>query len=507
MHENLLNAVKKFKDPTILVVGDFMLDVYIYGDATRISPEAPVPVLRIKESHSRCGGAASVVMDIAALGASAVSLGIIGDDDHGNTMSRLLADQGLDTTGLIPTAQRPTTTKTRLIGLAQHRHQQQLFRMDTEVSDPLSGDLADQVLKVFEQQLERVDTVCLQDYQKGLLTESICQTMIQRARQAGKRVLVDPACGVDYAKYRGATLITPNRQESSLAAGFDLNNTEDYAKAAIHLKNTLDLESVVITLDKDGAYVHDESVSALIPTQPRRVYDVTGAGDMVLATLATALSGACDLVTAVHLANIAGGIEVGKFGVATVSTDEMIDEIAVRYGTRNGKVHTLESLLVRLASHRSRGRTIVFTNGCFDILHRGHVEYLRFCKQQGDIVVLGLNSDASVRSIKGPDRPINPQDDRAVVLSALESVDYITLFNEPDPLNLILQIKPDILIKGRDWQDKGVIGAKEVEASGGRVVFAPLVPGRSSTHTIDRIKQNATNKDAREIPYESAKMD
>jgi D-beta-D-heptose 7-phosphate kinase/D-beta-D-heptose 1-phosphate adenosyltransferase len=245
---------------------------------------------------------------------------------------------------------------------------------------------------------------------------------------------------------------------------------------------------VVITLDKEGAYLKTEDTSQIIRTRPRSVYDVTGAGDMVLATLAAALAAGCDYQTAVQLSNIAGGIEVEKFGTATVSVEEIVNEIVNQHRGKNGKVHSVDSLLTGLALHRKQKKVIVFTNGCFDVLHTGHIEYLQFCRQQGDVVVVGLNSDSSVKIIKGPERPINNQHDRAVVLAALEMVDYITVFDEPDPLNLIKKVKPDVLVKGEDWTEKGVVGREFVESYGGKVALASLVEGKSSTATIEKMK-------------------
>ncbi len=489
MYETLIKAATSLGSPRVLVVGDYMLDVYIYGDAQRISPEAPVPVLRIKDTRHSCGGAASVAMDVAALGARPICLGVVGNDKHSRILIDLLAKAGADTQGLLTSDDRPTTTKTRLVGLAQHRHQQQLFRMDDESCDPLPEPVSQKILQAYQRQLDAAQAVCLQDYNKGLLTAPLCRQMINLARRAGKPVLVDPALGTDYAaKYDGATLITPNRQEAATAVGFEVGQDADYARAAEKLFTELHLDAAVITLDKEGAYLKTQAISELIGTRPRQVYDVTGAGDEVLAMLAVALAAGCDYPTAVQLANLAGGIEVEKFGVATVSVEEIVRDILVQTRGKGGKLRTLETLLPELEAHKRQKTRVVFTNGCFDVLHRGHVEYLRFCKQQGDVVVVGLNSDASVRLIKGPSRPINNQDDRAAVLAALESVDYVTLFDEPDPFLLIQKVRPDVLVKGRDWQDKGVIGADVVKSYGGKVVLAPLVEGKSSTSTIEKMQ-------------------
>lgn len=491
MHEELLQVISSLGSPRILVVGDYMLDVYIYGDALRISPEAPVPVLKVRNTEYACGGASSVISNIAALRAQPVCLGLIGDDENGQRLNSLLTQAGADSSGLLVTPTRPTITKKRLIGLAQHRHQQQLFRLDEESSDPLPPELNQSLLDRYAVQLQDVDIVCLQDYNKGLFSHDLCQEMITQAQRAGKQVLVDPAFIADYAKYAGASLITPNRQETTLAVGFDLSTEADFAQGASELRRSLNLEAVVITLDREGAYLHCDEREVLIPTRARKVYDVTGAGDMVLAALALARASACDHETAVHLANLAGGLEVEKFGVATVTREEIICEIRRQLRDERGKLRTQDELLAELDWQRSQGHSIVFTNGCFDVIHRGHIEYLQFCKTQGDIVVVGLNSDASVKMIKGPERPINNQDDRAAVLSALDCVDYITLFADPDPLQLIQAVCPDVLIKGEDWKDKGVVGAEFVEAQGGKVVLARLVQGKSSTSTIEKMKSLA----------------
>lgn len=488
MYEKLLKTVTNLGQPQILLVGDFMLDVYVYGDALRISPEAPVPVLKVQRTEYSCGGAGSVATNLTALGAIPLCIGVIGRDEEGRRLKEMLVEAGAEVNCLIETKDKPTTTKNRLVGLAQHKHPQQLIRMDKECSEPLSAELCDQILRTYEENLEVTDIICLQDYGKGLLSESTCRRMIKLAQEAGKRVLVDPAPVSDYSKYTSATAITPNRKETSSAVGFELKDDVDVARAAQRLLQELKLDAVVITLDKQGAYLHTSDMSELIPTRPRNVYDVTGAGDMVLATLAITLAAGCDYVTSVQLSNITGGIEVEKFGTATVTIEEIINEIVAENRGKGGKVRMLDSLTTELQWHRRQKEKIVFTNGCFDVLHRGHIEFLKFCKAQGEIVVLGLNSDKSVKQIKGSERPINNQNDRAAVLAALETVDYIVVFDEPDPLKLIEQLRPDVLVKGKDWEDKGVVGREFVESIGGKVVLAPLVEGKSSTATIEKIK-------------------
>lgn len=488
MYEDLLKAVTKLGSPKVLLVGDFMLDAYIYGDAERISPEAPVPVLRVTRTDYSCGGAGLVAANLCALGGVPLCVGIIGDDANGENLKERLKSAGADISGLLTVSDRPTTTKQRLIGLAQHRHQQQLFRMDCESTEPLTEQQYARLVEIFEEKLEQADIVCLQDYNKGVLAESFCKQAIRLAAEAGKKVLIDPSPVSDYSKYAGATLITPNRQETRLGVGFEIKTIDDASKAAEQLVRKLGLEAVVITLDKEGAYLKSPEFAEHIPTRPRKVYDVTGAGDTVLATLALALAAGCDYRTAVQLSNVAGGIEVEKFGGATVTVDEIVTEIAYLGRGSEGKVRSVDSLQAELNWRRKQNQKIVFTNGCFDVIHRGHIEFLKFCRQQGDVVVVGVNSDKSVKTIKGPDRPIHNQLDRAAVLSAFETVDFITIFDEPDPLKLIEKVRPDILVKGQDWEKKGVIGTEFVQSYGGKVVLAPLVEGKSSTSVIEKMK-------------------
>lgn len=488
MYKELLKTVTNLGSPRVLLVGDYMLDSYVYGDALRISPEAPVPVLKVVRKEEKCGGAASVVADLAALGAIPVCIGITGKDTTGQTLRSLLTEMNADLDGLIASDNRPTTCKQRLIGLAQHRHQQQLMRVDEESSDGLDPDDYDRIVELFESKLASVDIVCLQDYNKGVLSEKLCQRFINSASKLGKKVLVDPPLITDYSRFTGASAITPNRKEASNVVGFTINTIDDAKRAAKILLEKYQLEAVIITLDKDGAYLLTSGFSQHIPTIARTVYDVTGAGDMVLAALAVTLAAGVDYPTSVEISNIAGGLEVEKFGVATVSIDEIVNEIITRHHSKAGKIHQVEELNKILDYHRRLGEKIVFTNGCFDIIHPGHVEYLKFAKQQGDILVLGLNSDSSIRRLKGPDRPVNNQHDRASVLAGLESVDYIVIFEEDTPAWIIEQVCPDVLVKGEDWKDKGVVGREFVEARGGKVVLAKMLQGKSTTNTINKMK-------------------
>jgi len=488
MYEKLLKTAKNLGSPKVLVVGDFMLDVYTYGDALRISPEAPVPVLKVCSTEYGCGGAGSVAANLSALGAVPICLGVIGDDHNGKILKEKLTAIGADISGLFVFEDRLTISKQRLVGLAQHRHRQQLIRMDQESEEPLSDQQNEKILNAYKDNLKQADIVCLQDYNKGLLSPSLCREMIKLATRANKKVLVDPSLTSDYSKYTGSTVITPNRKEVSAAVGFEVKTENDAAQAAKKLASKFKLEAVVITLDKEGAYLQTNDISELVPTRPRSVYDVTGAGDTVLASLAITLAASCDYKTAVQLSNITGGIEVEKFGAATVTIEEIVNELNSQNQDIIGKIREVECLADELDWQRKQKKIIVFTNGCFDVIHRGHIEFLKFCKSQGDILAVGLNSDSSVRTVKGPGRPINNEHDRSTVLAALETVDYITIFNEPDPLNLIKKVKPDILVKGQDWAQKGVVGREFVESYDGKVVLAPLVEGKSSTETIEKMK-------------------
>ncbi|MEN8128021.1 MAG: D-glycero-beta-D-manno-heptose 1-phosphate adenylyltransferase [Planctomycetota bacterium] len=488
-YTNLLKTVTRLGSPKVLLVGDFMLDSYIYGDALRISPEAPVQVLKVIRREHAGGGASSVAADVTTLGAQCFCVGIVGNDTNARKLTDILKEFGAKTEGLIEIKGRPTITKERIVGLAQHRHRQQLLRVDDECTKPLAEADYQHFLKIFEEQLPQCDIVCLQDYNKGLLEPSFCQQLIALARKAGKKILVDPPADSDYSKFSGATLITPNRKETSHAVGFAIETIADAERASLHLQEQLELDTVVITLDKEGAYLRTHDMAKQLSILPRTVYDVTGAGDMMLAMLAVALAAGQDEETSLQLANIASGLEVEKFGVATVSIDEIVNEIISTHKGKTGKIHDTEELIKHLDYHRQQKETIVFTNGCFDVLHRGHIEYLKFCKDQGDIVVLGLNSDDSVRQLKGPDRPVNNQHDRAAVLAAMESIDYITIFDELDPLELIKRVRPDMLVKGADWAEKGVVGREFVESYGGRVELAELVDGKSSTQTINKLRE------------------
>lgn len=487
-NSELLNIVERFPGRRVLLVGDFMLDRYIFGDAERISPEAPVPVLRVLERQDRVGGAGSVALDVLALGARVRCLGMLGKDAFGDRVERFLTDAGADVSGMLRVDDRPTITKTRLVGLAEHRHRQQILRVDDEVVRPPTPTDASRLLDAIRSALSSCDVVCLEDYDKGLLSPEICRATIAAAREQGKPVLIDPARTRAWEKYASATLLTPNRAELELGVGRTLSEGELDGESQALIER-LRLDALVVTLGRDGArLIRADGRTQHFSTKPRAVYDNTGAGDAVLAMIAVALAAGGTLEQAVPLANIAGGLEVSKFGCVPIAREEVIQELRHEQAGRS-KTRNIDELTAELGARRARGETVVFTNGCFDLLHPGHVELLEQAKSLGSLLVVGLNSDASVRDQnKGTDRPIRRQEDRARMLAALNAVDYIVLFDEADPGRLIEQIKPDVLVKGSDWANKGVVGREFVESRGGRVVLIELVEGFSTSRELERIR-------------------
>ena len=498
MVSRLIQLVKTFGQHRVLLVGDLILDRYIYGDAERISPEAPVPVLRQQHTEQRVGGTGSVAANLRSLGIHAICCGVVGKDDAGVRVREMLEAQEISTSGVISIAHRPTTTKTRFIGLAQHRHRQQLMRVDEEVTTPIAGADAKRLTDLALAAVGNVDVVCLEDYDKGLLSETLCQKMIEAARAADVPVLVDPARVNDYSKYRGSTLLTPNRSEYGIVSGLNDTSLDAIEADVTKLVDRYELGGLLVTLDRDGSLLARRGATPIhVPTRPRAVYDNTGAGDAVLSMLAAAVAAGAEWEDAAALANIAGGLEVEKFGAIPVTRDEVIADLRLSDGTAMTKIRPLDQLLTELKLRRSRGETIVFTNGCYDILHAGHVRFFEHCRSVGDVVVAGMNSDASVRAQnKGPGRPIVPQDQRAEVLAGLQNIDYVVLFDEPTPLKLIEAVSPDVLVKGEDWKDKGVVGREHVESNGGRVDLVPLIEGISTTQIVRHIRSHSLQETA-----------
>lgn len=488
----LIELVQRLGQPRVLVVGDVMLDRYVWGDAERISQEAPVILLHADRREERLGGASSVAMLLRALGARVAVAGVVGADADGARLRQMLLDQGVDDEAVLTEPDRPTTVKERYIGRAQHKHPQQMLRVDYEVRSALSAPREQAMCQVIGRQVRRADVVLVSDYDKGVCTPGVLAATISQARSCGLRVIADPIRSSDYRKYHGCSAITPNRLEAGLAVGRDLATAAQALDGAAQLRERLDLEAAVVTLDKEGmALAHSDGRREVFPTRPRQVYDITGAGDMVMAVLGMALASGADYPSAIRLANVAGGLEVEKIGVAPVTRDEILRDLLQCGGSRGGpgvdKVLVRESLLREVEGRRTRGQRVAFTNGCFDVLHAGHVQYLREARAQADLLVVGINSDASVRRLKGPGRPVNPVEARAMVLAALEAVDYLAIFEDDTPLELIRAVRPDVLVKGADYHRDRVVGGDLVESYGGRVHLASLRDGYSTTRLLQRL--------------------
>jgi D-beta-D-heptose 7-phosphate kinase/D-beta-D-heptose 1-phosphate adenosyltransferase len=492
--DRLLEQLAGWKPFAAVVVGDFMLDQLVYGNAERLAADAPVPVLHVVRTENRPGGAANVCLDLVALRGNVEAVGVTGTDPNAVLLRRALEDERVGCGALLEDRARPTTVKQNLIGLAQARHPQKMFRVDHESKESLSEEQTRLVLAAFERALPHADVVCIEDYNKGVCTETLCQGVIRMAREAGKPVLVDPARLDDYGKYRGASVITPNRTEAETATG--LRTAEDSSDAAHNervahaLLSSLDLEAVVLTLDRHGAMLLERGGTPVaVPTVAREVYDVTGAGDMFLAGLAAAHANGMSWADGVRVANAAAGLEVEVFGVQPIAFDRVHHFLLENSGRLAGKVRTLEQLRVEVEARRAMGERIVFTNGVFDIVHTGHVTLLERAAELGDFLVVGINSDASVRRLgKGPERPVNGEADRARVIGSIGSVGAVTIFGEDTPARVIEAIRPDVLVKGGDYTKDRVVGASFVESYGGTVALIDLVAGRSTTGTIRKMR-------------------
>ncbi len=496
MSAELIDLMQRLGQPRVLVVGDVMLDRYVWGDAERISQEAPVILLRADRREERLGGASSVATMLRALGARVSLVGVVGTDHDGGRIRQLLTDLSIDHEGVVTDTNRPSTVKERYIGRAQHRHPQQMIRVDYEERAPVAAGVADDLQRVLAQQLRKVDIVLISDYDKGVCTPAVLASVINGARQRGLRILADPLRGPDYRKYHGCSAITPNRLEAGLATGGDVRDNQQALAAAAQLRERLDLEAAIVTLDKDGmALVHRDGRHKVVPTRARQVYDITGAGDMVLSVLGMALAAGADYEAAMALANVAGGLEVEKIGVATVTRDEILRDLlkmggsgAHPPGLLEDKLVAVDALRHELDCRRRLGQRVAFTNGCFDVLHAGHVRYLQEARAQADLLVVGLNSDTSVQGLKGPGRPVQPLEARAQVLCALQAVDFVVVFDEPTPQAVIQVLRPEVLVKGADYRRDEVVGADFVESYGGRVYLAPLCEGFSTTRLLEKLR-------------------
>ncbi len=468
--------------PRVVVVGDVMIDRYLWGKCDRISPEAPVQVVAV-DDESRClGGAGNVAANLVGLGAQVSLVSVTGADDERGLLIGMLDDLGVDTVGLLAEEGRPTTVKCRIV--ASHH---QVVRYDVETTRPIGETTQARLAERLSSIVDRADAVVLSDYGKGLLTPSFTRTVIDACRSSGVPVLCDPK-GMDWSKYRGATAVTPNKKEASQVASTAITDDASLEGVGKELRSTYELEHLLITLSEEGMALFSEDGCHRIPTVAREVFDVTGAGDTVIAALAMGLGGGLAPFDACLFANAAAGVAVSKVGTAVV-TLEQIARATSRSTTGSGaKVVSRDEIAEIAEQLRRKGKRIVFTNGCFDILHVGHVAVLEQAAAHGDVLVVGLNTDASVGRLK-PGRPFNHQDDRAQVLAALGAVDHVVSFDEDTPLELIRAIQPDVLVKGGDYAVRDIVGGDVVEARGGLVLTVPLVEGRSTTSLVERVRE------------------
>ncbi len=493
-HELLASA----GSPPICVVGDMMLDTYVWGEVSRVSPEGPIPVLRVQRRDRRPGGAGSVAAMLAGLGAEALAVGVVGDDEAALALRRELESAGVDSAGLVASAERPTTTKTRYLGYVQSagRALQQMLRVDEELTDHLSQQDADAVRRSAHQRIQQARLVIIQDMGKGVLDDELIRDLIQEADTAGKPVIVDPERAEDYGRYAGAACVLPNRYEAQMATGLMLRSEEDYARAADGLIEELSLEAALIKLDREGLYYATATGRrGHITTQAREVADVTGAGDMVTAAFSLALAAGADHATAATLANFAAGLEVTQRGATALPRDRVLDALRSASDPVSRKIVPRARVADLVAELRESGLRIAFTNGCFDLVHLGHLQLIHHARERGDVLIVGLNSDKSARELKGPGRPVNSEQVRGRILASLGDVDYVVVFEEQSVLPLLKEVRPDVLVKGGDYTKEGVVGHEFVESYGGEVALAPLAEGYSTTDLIRRIADNHEGQD------------
>ena len=466
------------KSPKLLVVGDLMIDHYLWGSCERISPEAPVQVVNVNNESSVLGGAGNVINNLRALGAQVDVISVVGGCEISDELKSLLKDIQVDTQYLITQKDRITSKKSRIIAA-----QQQVVRYDRESSDEISTESQQTLTDTFASIVNDYEAVLLSDYGKGVLTNNLTQSLITLANNHGKKVLVDPK-GLDYSKYQGAYLLTPNKKEASEATGINIKDDASLTQAITQLKTECDLDLSLITLSEQGVAIYDDELRTH-PTVAREVFDVTGAGDTVLASLGFALTQNITIDEAVKFSNLAAGVVVGKIGSATATLNEIIEyESSLNKSTSDGHIKTWDEISAITQELKHKNKNIVFTNGCFDILHAGHVRYLETAKSFGDVLIVGLNSDQSVRTLKGESRPINIEQDRAYILAALEAVDYVVIFEQDTPYDLIKLIKPHTLVKGGDYEGKSVVG----QDIANELKLVQFVEGKSTTKTIEKIQ-------------------
>jgi D-beta-D-heptose 7-phosphate kinase/D-beta-D-heptose 1-phosphate adenosyltransferase len=487
----LTELLSQSRRPKILVVGDAMLDRYLWGDVDRISPEAPIPVLSVVMQEERLGGAASVVSILAALEADVALATVTADDADGRKIRDLLQQHGAHRDCTLVAADRRTTVKERLLGRTQSRHPQQVIRVDRDHVEAIDSALAGKLLRAIEGRLDEVEILLVSDYGKGVCSDLFVAELARLARRAGVPVVADPARNVDFCLYSGCTCITPNRTEAGAALDMRIDTPEKGLEAARRLLS-FDLESAVVTLDRDGiAWADAKDRSQLFPVRPRQVYDITGAGDMVLATLGYSLAAGADWPAAIELANLAGGLEVERLGVAPLTRQELLAELSSAAFASQRKIVSLERLDEQLRDRRRAGQRIVMTNGCFDLLHPGHVASLQHARGQGDCLVVAVNSDQSVERLKGEGRPIIREKDRAAMLAALGCVDYVLIFDDVSVAGFVQRVSPDILVKSDEYSPEEVVGHEIIQRQGGKVVLAPQREDYSTSSLIGKIQRLA----------------
>ena len=466
--------------PKILVIGDLMIDHYLWGSCDRISPEAPVQVINIDNENASLGGAGNVINNLHSLGAAVDIISVIGECEVSSKLKKLLSAINVDTQFLITQSDRITTKKSRII--ASH---QQVVRFDRESTSEINDNSQLTIINILKEIINNYDVILLSDYGKGVLTFDLTQSIITISNENGKKLLVDPK-GLDYSKYKGAYLLTPNKKEASEATNIIIKDNVSLAQALLSLKEQCNLNLSLITLSEGGIATFDSELR-IQPTVAREVFDVTGAGDTVLASLGFALSYNDDIDEAVKFAILASGVVVGKIGSATSTLNEIIEyESSLNKSSSNHHIKTWNEISSIVQELKNKDKKIIFTNGCFDLLHIGHVKYLEKTKSLGDILILGLNSDNSVRKLKGKNRPINSEVDRAYILASLEVIDYVVIFDDDTPFDLIKLIQPDVLVKGGDYEGIELIGkdmAKEVK-------LVKFIDGKSTTRIIERIQKS-----------------
>jgi D-beta-D-heptose 7-phosphate kinase/D-beta-D-heptose 1-phosphate adenosyltransferase len=480
LHSVIQQIEHEWPNKRLLVLGDVMLDKYIWGDVGRISPEAPVPVVRVTNQSEQPGGAANVAMNLAKLGAKVSLVGFTGGDADEALLVASLKSHGIDP-AFVSCDGFPTITKLRILG-----GRQQMLRLDSERLTARPECDHDNLLAKVLGELPGCDAVVLSDYAKGVLAPVVCQAVIAEARRLDIPVLVDPKTA-DFSRYKGATTICPNLQELSVASREDVHNLDAMLNAAERMVPEFDLQYLTATMSEKGIAVVRPGNRFIAPAVARQVFDVSGAGDTVIAVLALCLSTGLNIESSVQLANIAAGIVVGKVGTVPVEKHELLAALSPDIALHaQDKVLTRDELVRRVAMWRANGEQVVFTNGCFDLLHVGHITVLEQSRRQGDRLIVAINSDASVSKLKGPSRPVVGERERARVLAALAAVDAVVVFGEPTPLDLIVASKPDVIVKGGDYSEDTVVGAKEVQSWGGKVKIVPIVEGYSTTRLIER---------------------